>query len=45
MTRRDKVTCPAPGKTTKLWCFGGFYGHPKPLEILEFGGDTRYRAR
>ncbi|MDE1674686.1 hypothetical protein ACW9HR_26610 [Nocardia gipuzkoensis] len=45
VTRQDKVTCPAPGKTTKLWCFGGFYGYPEPLAILEFGGDTRYRAR
>lgn len=42
ITRQDKVTCPAPGKATKLWCFGGFYGSPEPLEILEFGGRSRY---
>jgi hypothetical protein len=43
VTREDKVTCPAPGKATKLWCFGGFYGHPEPLEILEFDGHSRYQ--
>jgi hypothetical protein len=42
VTREDKVSCPAPGKTTRLWCFGGFYGHPEPMEILEFGGHSRY---
>ncbi len=45
VTRQDKVACPAPGKSTRIWCFGGFYGYPEPLEILEFGGDSRYRAR
>ncbi|MER7449385.1 hypothetical protein ABTW96_03760 [Nocardia beijingensis] len=42
VTRQDKVACPAPGKSTRIWCIGGFYGG---LEILDFGGDTRYRAR
>jgi hypothetical protein len=40
VTREDKVTCPAPGKATRIWCVGGFYGG---LEIIDFRGDSRYR--
>ncbi|WP_338773049.1 hypothetical protein V7968_16400 [Nocardia vulneris] len=42
VTQRDKVVCPAPGKSTRIWCIGGFYHN---LEILDWGGDSRYRAR
>ncbi|MFG1795190.1 hypothetical protein [Nocardia sp. NPDC049149] len=39
MTKKDKTVCPAPGKTTRIWCVGGFYAG---LEILDSGGHTRY---
>ncbi|MBF6190462.1 hypothetical protein U3653_20815 [Nocardia sp. CDC186] len=44
VTDADKIACPTPGKSTRIWCVGGFYGTP-PLEILDFGGDSRYGGR
>lgn len=46
VTRNDKVTCPAPGKTIRLWCVGTrFYTMPdgSPMEVFDSGGDSKYR--
>lgn len=42
VTNPEKVMCPAPGKTIRIWCVGGFYGHRKAIEIFETGGHSRY---
>lgn len=42
VTKSDKIACPTPGKTIRIWCVGGFWGNPKPLEIFEHGGESRY---
>lgn len=42
VTNADKVICPAPGKTIRIWCVGGFWGTPA-TEILDPGGQSRYR--
>ncbi|WP_405164151.1 hypothetical protein OG203_03250 [Nocardia sp. NBC_01499] len=45
ITRNDKVGCPAPGRTIRLWCVGTrFYSMPdgSPMEVLDTGGNSRY---
>jgi len=36
--------CPTPGRSYRIWCVGGFYGSPEPLEILDPGGHSRYNT-
>ncbi|KAA8880531.1 hypothetical protein F3087_41225 [Nocardia colli] len=45
VTNNDKVSCPAPGRTTRLWCVGTvFYAMPdgSPMEVFDTGGDSKY---
>lgn len=42
VTNADKVLCAVPGKTIRIWCVGGFYGHQGPMEIFDPGGASRY---
>jgi hypothetical protein len=41
ITREDKIVCPAPGKTVRIWCIGG--AEYSGWEIFESGGNSRYR--
>lgn len=40
VTREDKVMCPAPGKTIRIWCVGG--REYNGWEIFESSGNSRY---
>lgn len=45
VTKNDKVACPAPGKTIRLWCVGTrFYTMPdgSPMEVFDTGGNSKY---
>lgn len=45
VTKNDKVACPAPGKTIRLWCVGTrFYTNQdgSPMEVFDTGGNSKY---
>lgn len=47
VTNADKTVCPAPGRTTRIWCVGSrFYSNPdgSAMEILDPGGSSPYQG-
>ncbi|PXX69352.1 hypothetical protein DFR70_1021041 [Nocardia tenerifensis] len=45
VTNNDKLVCPSPGRTFRLWCVGTrFYTMPdgSPMEVFDSGGNSKY---